>query len=182
MHGRRIKLGFVLLAALLGAYAVAGGGWLGYHFLKDYIGIAHSLLNPNIIETATPSAKSYVGSLVTDVSVVDSNPAVVTCTIRNVGSRPIRQMTIRINLRDRNGNIQTWREGPVIRGYAEEGFSGATHTSQQLNSFSEFWAPFSAGRRILFRSDFPAYHPKNEPLFADMEVLDIDFMAGGNGP
>src|SRR5208283_2908924 len=141
---RFVRIVFLVAALLFAAYLVAGAGWVGYHFLRDYVGAVHSLLNPTILSNGTPSAKSYVGSLKTSVAIISSNPAAISCTIRNVGRRSIRQMMVQINLRDDNGNILTWRQGPVIRGYyqEEEGImQGASHTSQQPNSFSKFWAP-----------------------------------------
>lgn len=110
---RLVRIAVAFAALLFVAYLVAGGGWLAYHFLRDYVGIVHAVLNPTILENATPSAKSYASSLKTSVTVVDTNPAVVACMIRNVGRRSIRQVTVQVNLRDGNGNILTWHQGPV---------------------------------------------------------------------
>ena len=98
------------------------------------------------------------------------------------GLRSIRQLVAQINVRDGNGNILTWHQGPVIRGYYQEGvgaMQGASHTSRQPNSFSKFCAPFGPGRRIEFRLDFPDFHTDKVPTSADVEVSDIDFVDGG---
>src|SRR5271155_1003231 len=111
---RFARIVFLLAALLFAAYLVAGAGWVGYHFLRDYVGVVHSLLNPTILSNGTPSAKSYASSLKTSVAIVNNNPVAISCTIRNVGRRSIRQMMAQINLRDDNGNILAWRQGPVI--------------------------------------------------------------------
>ena len=134
------------------------------------VGDAMRELEQGPLERPTAAAMSYAAFLQARAAITDSDPVTVSCTISNMGKRPIRQLTVQVSLLDKGHRVITWQQGPVIR---RVGDNGAFTTIG--NAFSQAVGPLRPTAGIMFKNTFSNVWKDKGITTADIEVLDIAF-------
>jgi len=129
----------------------------------------------------TSTARRYGDEVVSSISLSQNrNKIVVSCSITNGTGQAIQQLVLQVNLRDAEGSVVAWLQGPLFLKTNDE--TGRSLTAMGVGvetpatALSTTNGPLQAGATMTFSLPLTACGKSKAIVSAEVEVMDIEFV------